>query len=229
MSSGRLLLPFLFLLLLPVSAPAGDSVVKALVARCDLIDDEVVGKAVGSDARLAALRCMAGQIGPVTYVHHELRKMNNGKLSTDFGTTMSEARILKMGGLKVPPPTGRYDSVTPAGFETQVNAWITRARSGDAEASAELGATTFLNALPKKYRLSEPRLFRSFDLASIAGNVEAKFMKGVCLYYGIGCTRDKAAAFAALQDWKAASGTKKAVRGGWIARRFAEMKEKAAQ
>lgn len=46
------------------------------------------------------------------------------------------------------------------------------------------------------------------------------FMSGVCLYYGIGTTKNKKLAYKRLEEWKIASGTTKAKRGGWIARRF---------
>ena len=66
-------------------------------------------------------------------------------------------------------------------------------------------------------------MFKCFLLAGEAGNAEAKFMTGVCLYYGIGCTRSKKKAREALKGWKEASGTTKANRGGWVARRFEEI------
>lgn len=208
-------------------ALAGESVLKPLVERCDLIDDEIVGKATGQEARLAALRCMAGQIGPVKYVHATLKNSDGGTKSTSFGTTLSEDRARQLGGPKVPPPTGKYESVTPAGFDAQFRRWIAKTKSKDSDevvtACAEIGATIFLDAQPKKDGYTEQRMFKCFKLAGDAGNADAKFMTGVCLYYGIGCTRSKKQARAALQDWKSASGTTKANRGGWVARRFAEI------
>jgi len=209
---------------LPLAADAGTSLVKALVERCDRIDDEIVGKETGHAARLAALRCMAGQIGPVRYVHHDTKNASDGAgNATSFGTTLTEERARKLGGPKVPPPAGRYDSDTSPGFEKDLKGWIARAKTGDPEACGEIGATIFLDAQPAKYAFTEERMFQCFKLAGEAGNVEAKFMTGVCYFYGIGCTRSRKKAREALKDWKIASGTTKANRDGWVARRFAEI------
>jgi len=219
----KLIFEAALLLVAPV-AWAGESVLKPLVAQCDLIDDEIVGKATGHAARLAALRCMAGQIGPVRYVHHDTKNASGGAgNATSFGTTLTEERARQLGGPKVPPPTGLYDSETPSGFETELKKWIARAKTGDPEACAEIGATIFLDAQPAKYAFTEERMFKCFSLAGDAGNIDAKFMTGVCYFYGIGCTRSKKKAREALKDWKTASGTTKANRDGWVARRFAEI------
>lgn len=223
MSRFKLIFEAALLLVAPV-AFAGESVLKPLVAQCDLIEDEIVGKATGHAARLAALRCMAGQIGPVRYVHHATKNVSSGAgNTTSFGTTLTEERARQLGAPKIPPPTGPYDSETQPTFEADLKKWIARAKEGDPEACAEIGATIFLDAQPAKYAFTEERMFKCFLLAGEAGNAEAKFMTGVCCYYGIGCARNRKKAREALKDWKTATGTTKATRGGWVARRFAEI------
>jgi len=214
----------LLLLTAPLFAGAAESysVLKPLVTRCDLIDDEIVGKATGHEARLAALRCMAGKIGPIEYVHHDMKeKLKGGTIDSSFGKTISPDRVV--GGPKVPPMKGKYDTERPDDFDRQMKRWIAATKTGDAIACAEIGAAAFLDAHDGKYSLTEQRMYKCFSLAAEAGVAEAKFMTAVCLYYGIGVTRSKPKARAMLRDWKVASGTTKANRGGWVARRFAEM------
>lgn len=217
-SDAMRILLFAILALVSVALPAAETsgIIAELVRKCDLIDDEYMAKKSGADARKAIMRCVRGKIGIISYESEIEKKMGGGGGNGSFGSAYSGNQ-----GVKIFPPGGEYRLVTPANFDKTVAKWKSGHKDKDAAATAELAAALFTEAYKGTGgSVSESTIYRLFKTAADKGDADAMFMSGVCLYYGIGTTKNKKLAYKRLEEWKIASGTTKAKRGGWIARRF---------
>lgn len=208
-------------LLFAAIVPSGeaDGILDSLVAKCDAIDDEYMAGKTGTEARHAILRSLRGKIGPIEYVHSDVRlRPSTSAQDTAFGKTYT-------GSLKGPhvfPIGGKYIALVPDEFTLQIKKWAAEGLKGDSVvARAELASALFAEAYLGKGELNEAKMFLLYRNAAEAGNSGAMFMCAVCRYYGIGIPKDEAKALKMLQHWKQLSGTKSVPRDGWIARRFA--------
>lgn len=195
-----------------------ESLLDALVEKCDLIDDEYMGKKTSTEARIAILRTLRGKIGPVSYdlVDGPAMAMGNGT-SGKFGSDYTGDR-----GPKLFPPEGTYKTTTTPEFDRSLKIWKSGHKQKDPACTGEIAATLFTEAgAPAGNKLNETKMLALFKSSADAGEPSAMFMSAVCYYYGIGCPQNKRKAYKALEAWKYCSGTTKAKRGGWIARRFA--------
>lgn len=216
-------LVILFAALIAMGARASNvegtvSLLDALVEKCDLIDDEYMGKKTGTEARVAILRTLRGKIGPVSYdlVDGPSMVMNSGS-GGNFGSGYEGDR-----GPKLFPPEGTYKTSTTPVFESSLKVWKAGHKQKDPACTGEIAATLFTEAgAPVGNKLNETKMLALFKASADAGEPSAMFMSAVCYYYGIGCAQNKRKAYKALEAWKYCSGTTKAKRGGWIARRFA--------
>lgn len=209
---------FLLLILL-VSAAAyaaeTDGILKALAQKCDVIDDEYMLKKTGTEARQSIMRSIRGEIGCIAYESEIELKDAGSRASGNFGSTYTGDK-----GIKMFPPGGTYKHTLPADFDAKVKAWKAGMKEKDAEATGELAAALFTEAVKRDGTLNETKMFGLFKTAAEGGNADAMFMQAICHYYGIGCVKSRPTAYKRLADWKQMSGTTKAKRGGWIARRF---------
>lgn len=209
----------LALLLLVVSvaswAAETDGIIAALVRKCDLIDDEYMEKKTGTAARQAIMKSVRGEIGCIAYESEFELKDRGTRSSGNFGTSYTGDK-----GLKMFPPGGEYKLILPADFDSKVKTWKKGLKEKDSEATAELAAALFMEAIKREGTLNESKMFAFFKTAADQGEADAMFMTGICYYYGIGCTKSRSKAYKNLESWKLASKTTKAKRGGWIARRF---------
>lgn len=196
----------------------GISLLDALVQKCDLIDDEYMAKKTGAEARESILRSLRGSIGPISYDSEIEKKMSGGNQAGKFGATLSG---LSERGPKIFPPGGVYSvSVTPA-YERAIKVWKAGLKDKDPDCTGEVAAALFTEALKSESgKLNEAKMLDLFKKSADSGNANSMFMCGVCFYYGIGCPQNKKKGLKALEAWKVTSGTTKAKRGGWIARRF---------
>lgn len=200
---------------------AGGTVLNALVAKCDLIDDEYIGRQTGAKAREAIMRLLNGPIGPVNYVHESMKDRTDDTVrESGFGKTFSGPTAL---GPKIFPLAGKYIAVTKPAFDKGLAKWVEAAKKGSPEACGEMASVFFCSASHGRYSPSDAKLFKLYKVAADGGVAGAKFMCAVCYFYGIGTNVNRKAAYAMLQQWKESTGTKKAKKGGWIARRFAEV------
>lgn len=210
----KLILLFSLIVSAAAFAAETDGILKSLAQKCDVIDDEYMLKRTGTDARQAILRLLRGEIGIVSYESEVERNLAGGR-GTSFGSSYEGAR-----GPKIFPPGGAYRVVTPSNFDTKVKAWKLGLKEKDADATGELAAALFVDAIKRDGVMNESKMFGLFKTSAEGGNADAMFMQAICHYYGIGCTKSRPTAYKRLEDWKRMSGTTKAKRGGWIARRF---------
>lgn len=210
------LLAFLSVVSVASSAMETPGIIAELVKKCDLIDDEYMAKKSGTEARLSILRSARGQIGIIAYESEfERQAKKGGGPGGVFGSAYTGAQ-----GPVMFPPGGTYTVVKPDDFDETVKSWKAGLKAKDPVATGELAAALFTEAVKRDGTLNESKMYGLFKTAGEAGNADAMFMQGVCLYYGIGCTKSRMGAFKRLEAWKKASGTTKAKRGGWVARRF---------
>lgn len=209
----------ILLLALIVSAAAyaaeTDGILKALAQKCDVIDDEYMLKKTGTEARRAIMKSVRGEIGCIAYESEFELRDQGSRASGNFGSTYTGDK-----GLKLFPPGGEYKLTVPADFDAKVKAWKAGMKEKDADATGEIAAALFLEAIKRDGVMNEAKMFGLFKTAAEGGNADAMFMQAICHYYGIGCTKSRPTAYKRLEDWKRMSGTTKAKRGGWIARRF---------
>lgn len=194
------------------------SLLDALVEKCDLIDDEYMGKKTGTEARIAIMRSLRGKIGPVSYdlMDGPAMAMSAGT-GGNFGAGYEGDR-----GPKLFPPEGKYKTSTTPAFDAYLKVWKAGHKDKDPACTGEIAATLFTEAGAQNgKKLNETKMLELFKASADAGEPSAMFMSAVCYYYGIGCAQNKRKAYKALEAWKYCSGTTKAKRGGWIARRFA--------
>lgn len=196
----------------------GISLLDALVQKCDLIDDEYMAKKTGAEARESILRSLRGPIGPISYNSEIEKKMSGGNQAGKFGATLSSSSER---GPKIFPPGGVYSvSVTPA-YERAIKVWKAGLKDKDPVCTGEIAAALFTEALKSDSgKLNETKMLDLFKKSADSGHAPSMFMCGVCFYYGIGCPQNKKKGLKALEAWKITSGTTKAKRGGWVARRF---------
>lgn len=209
-----------FIALGAIGKAAGETVslLGALVERCDLIDDEYMAKKTGTEARESILRSIRGEIGPIRYESEIEKSMSSQGGAGNFGATVSANAG---SGPKLFPPGGKYTVVKSADFESALKTWKAGYKEKDPLSTAELAASYFTGAnAPATGKLNETKMLGLFKQAADAGEPNAMFMCGVCYYYGIGCSPNKKKGLKALEAWKYCSGTTKAKRGGWVARRF---------
>lgn len=193
------------------------SLLDALVEKCDLIDDEYMVKKTGTEARESILRSIRGTIGPISY-ESEIEKSMSGGSAGKFGATVAADPLQ---GAKFFPPGGEYKLTTSPAFDKSLKIWKAGYKEKDPTCTAELAAAYFTGAnAPSGSKLNETKMLALFKAAAEGNEPNAMFMCGVCYYYGIGCSPNKKKGLKALEAWKICSGTTKAKRGGWIARRF---------
>lgn len=207
----------LFALIVSAAAYAAetDGILKALAQKCDVIDDEYMFKKTGTEARRAIMRSVRGEIGCISYESEFELKVRGSRASGSFGSTYTGRK-----GLNLFPPGGEYKLTLPADFDDKVKAWKLGLKMKDADATGELAAALFMEAIKRDGVMNESKMFGLFKTSAEGGNADAMFMQAICHYYGIGCTKSRPTAYKRLEDWKRMSGTTKAKRGGWIARRF---------
>ena len=205
---------------------AGGSIAEALVEKCDAIDDEYLNYITDrKDKRRAILRCIRGKIGPLEYVNQKYEQMasGGGGKSSAFGSVIKDG---DKRGPKTFPPEGKYITRTPPKFSAALKAWTKAGSEGSDKACVELAAAAFCEAVSvKSGNVAEKKIVDFLKYASSNKNANAAFLLAVCYYYGIGCEVKRKSAFAQLKKWKEYSGTTKATRGGWVHRRFEEMKK----
>lgn len=207
----------LFALIVSAAAYAAetDGILKALAQKCDVIDDEYMLKKTGTEARRAIMKSVRGEIGCISYESEFELKDRGSRASGSFGSTYTGSK-----GLNLFPPGGEYKLTLPADFDDKVKAWKLGLKMKDADATGELAAALFIEAIKRDGVMNESKMFGLFKTSAEGGNADAMFMQAICHYYGIGCTKSRPTAYKRLEDWKRMSGTTKAKRGGWIARRF---------
>lgn len=214
-------------LLFAAFVPAGepDGILDALVAKCDLIDDEYMAQKTGTEARHSILRSLRGKIGPIEYVHSDARHRPSTAKTQDTGFGKAYNGPLK--GPHVFPIGGKYIAIVPDEFTRKIRQWAEEGLRGTSVvARAELASALFAEAYVGKGELNESKMFLLFRNAAENGNAGAMLMCAVCRYYGIGISKDERKALKMLEHWKRMSGTKSVPRDGWFARRFAVINRK---
>lgn len=99
----------------------------------------------------------------------------------------------------------------PKGFYDEVKKIEGLAKMKNAEACAEMGAIIFSGAMKGRMGYSERKMLEYFDRASSLGSQNGKFMKGFCLYYGIGTIKNRDTASKVISEWAATN----SINTGW--------------
>lgn len=194
----------------------GGAALTSLAVKVDDIDDEFVDKSTGKEARLKIMKCLRGQIAGVNY-HLVGEKKIVGEIKG--GAFGSEYK----GPLKGPqffPPPGEYIAEVPSTFQDGMKKLAFAVRGKHVGAGAQAAALYFMDAVKNNKTLTESKMYSLIKTAATkGGNDDALLLSGVCNYYGIGTTRNRAAAVKILKKW-AKNHPDDYTAGGWIHERI---------
>lgn len=136
----------------------------------------------------------------------------------------------RIGPLNGKAQSKRVDFAVPPDFRQGCETLLSLARAGHVGACTEIGAVVFTDALEGLMGMSPRNGADYLRKAAGAGDENARYLYAFCLYYGIGLSVGKSAAYAQLKaraDARAAAAKK--IRPpdparSWEARRLSELK-----